>query len=276
MPCETDEDRDDADEDSTGTQLDIITAVTEAAASLAVVYTRTEADSARESIEALLKHTEDLGYEYDESARKRLLHQLTTGKRAAGRTPENGYDGCVVIYDDDTHPTGVERLIEFVSGEYDVDDVVAESLGEFGAVDDVSRVVERLQDEGTTVHLVEDDLVIEPDDDRARRWTAATRRAARSDEGGTELVTEAINADGWTGRPPLGFTVAESGQLRRNERWDEIRNVVKTNDDGLITEYRASQLLDSSRDAIRNAKTKYRDLYRLDAPDIDATADAEQ
>lgn len=269
MTSETNEDRDDDIELPDG-QLDILTAVENAAGDMAALYTRESSD-----VEPLLTHTEtELGYRYDDDARKRIVYN-SQSERATGLNAEHGYDGVGIIRGGESHPTGVERLIEFVTG-WGVDDVVAANLAAFGGVDESTRAVERLQDEGTTVHLIDDKIVIEPGDDRVRDLLAAARRAARNDnDTGRELVTEAITGGGWTGRPPLGFTVAASGQLRRNDRWDELRNTFKTHDDGLITEYRASQLLDCSRDAVRNAVTKYRDLYRLDAPDIDATADAD-
>jgi hypothetical protein len=281
MASEQGEDRDDTDEIKLPDGQLTIESIADAAGNTATIYTRAPDPTAvSQSIDELLTTIEDdHGYEYNTNDRDALVNHPHRGgnQQAFGLHAEGGYDGVAVIYDiDESHPKGVERLIEFIS-DRDVDDVVTPSLAAFGGVEAGARTVERLQDENLTVHLVDDGLTILPDDDRARRWTAATRRAARNDDegDGNELVTEAIIGDGWTGRPPLGFTVGAAGQLRRNDRWEEIRSTVKTHDDDLITEYRCAKLLGCSRDAIRNATTKYRDLYRLDAPDIDSSVDAD-
>ncbi|QCS43633.1 hypothetical protein [Natrinema versiforme] len=275
MTSDTTEDRDDDDDiELPDGQLDLTTAVSDAATNrpmIAVYCCEPSNDDIRDTTRTLLTHARDaLGYDLNDER----VENLTAGREhhtnGVGYPRSNDQDGAVATYDiENEYPDGIEYLLT-VAEQREVTGVVTQSLSEFGGPDSATRTVGRLLDEGATVHLIDDDLKVTPGDDRARRWIAAAGRAARNDDegDGNELVAEAITADGWTGRPPLGFTVSESGQLRRNDQWEEIRSIVKTHDDGLITEYRASQLLDCSRDAIRNAATKYRDLYRLDEPDI--------
>lgn len=232
---------------------------------MAVIYVRGNNNS-----DPLVEYTEDNGYEYTDTNRDIITGETHTG--GVGSAPEGGCDGGVVIRDaDESHPAGIEHLIEFVS-DRDVDDVVTASLAAFGGVDGASRVVERLQDEGTTVHLIEDNLVIEPGDDRAWSLLDAARRASNrvDTDASTQLVTEATGTSiEWTGgQPPRGFTVSDAGYLQRDEEdWETIRRAAKAIEEDELTEYRASQLTAVSRHALRTALGKYRDLYRVEEAD---------
>jgi hypothetical protein len=238
---------------------------------LAVIYVHGAA-----STTPLVEYTEDVGYEYTDANRENITGDTRIG--GFGSVPKGGCDAGLVMRDsDETHPAGVENLIEFVP-EHDVDDVVTANLSEFGGVDEASRVVERLQDEDVTTHLIEDDLTITPDDEHARAVLAAARRASRVDttDASAQLVTEGNGTKWEGGQPPAGFTVSDAGYLQRDDDWETIRRAARAVEQDELSDYRASQLTGHSRHAIRTALNEYRDAYRVEEADPLRVDDAEQ
>lgn len=266
MASGQDEDRDD---DSIGTQVDI-EQISYEAAKMVAVYTRNDPDSVSESLNALLSYAErELGYEFGSDARKSLVDPDTddTDELGGGKKAENGFNGASAIYDlQETYPRGLEGFTNFVT-EYKVADVVAPALATFGNVETATRKVEHLQDNGVTIHLIQDGLVIDPSDERASACFAAARRATKSDVD-KHLVTERGTGVEWdSGQPPAGFTVGSAGYLERNDDWETIRQAAKSVESDEMTLYRASEITGISRHAIRTALEKYHDLYRIDESD---------
>lgn len=244
------------------------------------VYARgPDTTTVTESIEERLQYArEALGYELTDGRVEKLTAAPEHVQDGGGDGPNSAEDGAAIAFDTDDDQTGIEYLLNDVIN-HGIEGIVAAELGEFGGVDAATRTVERLQDEGVTVHLIEDDVSIEPGDDRARALLAAARRASRVDtDASTQLVTEYGTGTKWTGgQPPAGFTVGANGYLQRDEEtWETIRQAAAAVEQDELSEYRAAKVADVSRHALRTALGEYRDAYRVEEADpltIDADAD---
>lgn len=261
------EDRDDEGLPDSQLTIDDLT-TTEPDHGMVAVYVR-DGDPPK-TIRQLLTHARnELGHELTDDRIETVAGVPENTDNGGGVPPGNDEAGAVALYDnDEKHPAGVEALIDAVT-EHDVNDVVVTSLTAFGGVDEATRVIERLQDEDVTTHLVKDDLTVEADDERAHALLTAARRASRTDVDASQLVTEAAGTSTeWTGgQPPRGFTVSATGHLERGEDWEMIRRAARAVEQDELTEYRASKVTGISRHALRTALGEYRDIYRVEEAD---------
>lgn len=174
----------------------------------------------------------------------------------AVRDDETG-DTIAVFHDtNETHPREVEHLIDAVR-EHAVDDVIVDHVATLSdSIEDISEIVEIVNDEGATVYALDDNLVI-PTGGEGEDVRATLRAAART----TRDALPRVTGQKHSGRPPAGFEVVE-GKLRNADDYNELRNALINVIEHDMSHADAVRATNYSRATIINCK-RQRDRYNL-------------
>lgn len=232
---------------------------------LAAVYTRggtqTEINQALAAgIEYITSDGDGLAYDINSWDPMQLADPDKSG-HAKGNDDHGKAIG--VFYDlNGTHPEEVEHLIRAVK-ENGIDDIVIPTLTELSpSYRDTYDTIETLTGHGVTVHVLDPGLTITADS--AELSTLKAVADAERDDARTAARRrlEPCQTD-HTGRPPIGFTASE-GKLRPDDDYDDVCTALVKVDEGEMSVYEASEVIEYSRSAISSALEERRDLYRLD------------
>lgn len=198
----------------------------------------------------------DLGYELNEEKTRKLTTSYPDVPRGRGATMPDSNTGIGVHYDtSETHPTGVEKLLRST---HEMQDVIVQRLVALSdSIQDIIEIVEVINDDGATVHAVDDGIEIAPGE-AGQHARALLRACARADSEAPARVTGRRHH----GRPPAGHTV-EQGQLRKADDYNDLRQALIAVNAGDISYRQAAKQTQYSRATIKKA-TSRTELYRLD------------
>ena len=171
----------------------------------------------------------------------------------------------------DTDRSAYQRLMADVeAGEVDV--VVVHEVSRISrSVRDLSRIVDRLREQGTGLHIISEGIEI-PGDGAADPYQQALLQllgvfAELEAEMTRKRVREGIAArkasdDYRHGPAPLGFE-KDDGQLREAPEYDRVCTVLAMVDDDEMSQRKAAEELGCGRKTVRTAVRERRELYGL-------------
>lgn len=223
---------------------------------IAVTYARSK-DNTQQQLQQGIDHARnELEYTADTTVNT-TVDDKQSGS-AAIRHDETD-DAIGVMFDnDDTHPGEIEHLID-AAREHAVEDVIVDNLATLSdSIHDVIEIVEIVNEEGATVHALNDNLTIPPGSGEVR---AALRAAARTNNDAQPRVTGETHS----GRPPAGFEVV-NGRLRKADDYGELRNALINVIEHGLSHADAVRETNYSRATIIRCK-RQRNRYNLPAND---------
>lgn len=167
----------------------------------------------------------------------------------------------------DTAREDYKQMMEAVEGG-EIDEVVVKSVSRIArSIRDLDRTAERITDAGTELHIIDEGLVLKPDEDEPYQ-NALFRLlgvfAELEAEIGQKRTREGIAArqqeeDYHHGRPPLGFE-KDDGRLIEGENYDQVCAVLDMVAKGEMSKRKAAKEVGSSRATVSRA-LKRADLY---------------
>jgi len=182
--------------------------------------------------------------------------------------------GEIETYRDKSTGTNTERsgyrelMADVDAGE--VDHVVVNSISRVSrSIRDLQRTVDRLEDYDTALHVVEEGLVLDPNEDDPYQdalfrmlGVFAQLEAEMTQQRVKEGIAARKNAEGYHHGPaPLGFEKDE-GELVEGEQYDEVVTHLEMVQKGDLSKRKAASRLDCSRSTVNRALERG-ELYGL-------------
>jgi DNA invertase Pin-like site-specific DNA recombinase len=171
----------------------------------------------------------------------------------------------------DTDRSEYERLMAAVSAG-DVDVVVVHEVSRISrSVRDLSRIVDKLRQHDTGLHIISEGIEIPGDGDTDPYQQAllqllgvfAELEATMTQKRVREGISARQQSDDYQHGPaPLGYD-KDGGQLREGPQYDRVCTVLAMVDDGEMSQRQASKELDCGRKTIRTTLRDRRELYDL-------------
>lgn len=167
----------------------------------------------------------------------------------------------------DTDRSGYQQLLNDVE---EGDIVIVASVSRIArSIRDLSDTIDRLEDAGASLHIVDEGLQFEPEESDPYQ-TAMLQLLGVFAELEAEINRERIrdgiqtrqqSNDYHHGRPPLGFE-SEDGQLYPAENHDRVVETLKLIQEGELSKRQGAKELETSRATINRALER-KDLYGL-------------
>lgn len=229
---------------------------------VALTYARSDdGDNIQQQLQQGIEYTQnELDYDVAATVNK---PRDTEQSGSAIRNNVTG-DTITILYDtNDTHPREIEHLID-ITREYAVEDVIVDNLATLStAIEDISKIIGLVNDEGATIHALDDNFAIPPgsDGDDAR---AALRAVARTIDVDAQ---PRVTGETHSGRPPAGFEIVD-GRLRKADDYQELRHALIDVIKHGLPHADAVRRTNYSRATIIQCKNR-NDLYNLPSSDDD-------
>ena len=143
----------------------------------------------------------------------------------------------------------------------EIDAVVVKSVSRIArSIRDMDRTAERIKEAGAELHIIDEGLVLEPNDDDPYQnallrllGVFAQLEAEIAKHRTKEGIAARHQSDNYHhGRPPLGFE-KENGQLIEAENYDNVCGVLELVAKGSISKSKAARELNTSRRTIVRA-----------------------
>jgi len=154
----------------------------------------------------------------------------------------------------------------------EIDAVVVHEVSRISrSVRDLSRIVDRLREDSTGLHIISEGITIRAGEETDPYQQAllqllgvfAELEATMTQKRVREGIAARQNTEEYHHGPaPLGFD-KDSGRLREGPQYDRVCTVLAMVDDGELSKRRAAEELDSSRATVGRCLESRRELYGL-------------
>lgn len=164
------------------------------------------------------------------------------------------------------HNKSIKKVLSDVQ-KRDVESLVATSLTHLSSgFRDAVAVAEELVDYGVTVHLIDDDLVLEPGIDETRGVLAGLRVAANAERRDVhrQVVPAVAGEKPWRGQPPLGFETNDEGRLVPSYDYEQICGLLEQVQNEERSKREVARLIGCTRRTITRCIDQRPEMYGLD------------
>lgn len=198
------------------------------------------------------------------TAEQNLDRQLQSTHEYASESLDTSLGDVITFRDKstgtNTSRSGYRNLMKSVESG-DVDVVIVKSVSRIArSIRDLDRTAERVKDAGAELHIIDEGLVLKPDEDDPYQnalirllgvfaQLEAEIAQQRTREG---IAARQQNEDYHHGRPPLGFE-KEDGRLIEAENYDQVCVVLEMVAKGELSKRKAAGELETSRTTISRA-----------------------